>query len=432
MAFFVCKECGYGSASWYGKCPDCGKWNTLVEKPEFSKGSSSKKESLKKILITPLTKIKSQTKSRIKTGLFEFDRVLGGGFVQGEVILLTGEPGIGKSTLVLQALKNIKTLYISGEESGSQVKNRADRLNINLNKLFFSNDLQVEGIIESVSEMKDGIEVIVVDSIQTVYSKDIEGAASGVSQLKEVTKLLVNFAKRNNIAIILIGHITKEGTVAGPKTVEHYVDCVLNFEGEKISQYRLIRASKNRFGGTDEIGIFEMTSAGLKEVSNPLVFIETEKPASGNASGKAVVGVNEGNRTLFFEIQTLVVPTVLAVPRRIVKGLDYNKVQLLLAVVTKFIRLPLDRFDIYVNVIGGVSIKSTAADLGLIGSLISSFKNIPIPPTALFVGEVGLQGEVRKPYFEEKILSEARRLGFRKLYSSRNVRTVKELDFLYK
>ncbi len=220
MAFFVCKNCGFGSASWYGKCPDCGKWNTLVERPDFAKSTPSKKrEGLKKISITPFKKIKTQDKSRIKTGIFEFDRVLGGGFIPGEVVLLTGEPGIGKSTLVLQALKDIRTLYISGEESGEQVKNRADRLGMKLDNFLFSNDLQVEGIIESVSEMKNQIDIVVIDSIQTIYSKDIEGATASMSQLKEVTKLLVTFAKRNNLAIILIGHITKEGEIAGPKSL---------------------------------------------------------------------------------------------------------------------------------------------------------------------------------------------------------------------
>ncbi|KKP87166.1 MAG: repair protein radA protein [Candidatus Roizmanbacteria bacterium GW2011_GWA2_35_8] len=427
MAFFVCKDCGYGSASWYGKCPDCGGWNTLVDKPEFNKNPSKKSESTRRITITPLNKITSKNQARIKTGLYELDRVLGSGFVPGEVILLTGEPGIGKSTLILQALKNINALYISGEESGEQVKSRADRLKINFDKFLFSNDLQVEGIIESVSNLEVKPEVIVIDSIQTIYSKAIEGAASGVSQLKEVTKLLVNFAKTNNLTVILIGHITKGGEIAGPKTVEHYVDCVLAFEGEKISNYRLIRASKNRFGSTDEIGIFEMTPSGLKEVSNPLVFLENEKNL---IAGKSVVGVTEGQRSLFFEIQTLVVPTALAIPRRIVKGLDFNKVQLLLAVVTKFLNLPLDRFDIYVNVIGGVTIKNTASDLGLIASLISSFKNTPLPKNTIFIGEVGLQGEVRKAIAEEKIITEARRLGFKKIFSSKMMKNIKELKTL--
>ena len=428
MTLFVCKECGFGSASWYGKCPDCGQWNTLVERPDFAKASSGKKkESLKKISITPLKKIKTQEKTRLKTGIYEFDRVLGGGFIPGEVVLLTGEPGIGKSTLILQSLKKIKTLYISGEESGEQVKNRADRLGVDLDNFLFSNDLQVEGIIESVSELKDQIDVIVVDSIQTIYSKDVEGVSAGITQLKEVTKLLITFAKKNNLCVILIGHTTKEGIIAGPKSLEHFVDCVLNFEGEKVSNYRLIRASKNRFGGIDEIGIFEMTGKGLREISNPLVFLEDKKSLE---PGKAIVGVAEGKRSLFFEIQTLVVPTVLAVPRRVVKGLDYNKVLLLLAVISKNLRFPLDRFDIYVNVIGGVSIKGTSADLGLIAALISSFKNKALPASSLFVGEVGLLGEIREIYFEEKIVSEGKRLGFKKVISGANIKNVKDLNRL--
>lgn len=425
MAFFVCKECGFGSASWYGKCPDCGKWNTLTERPDFAKSSSSKKkESLKKISITSLKNIKTKTKSRIPTGIYEFDRVLGGGFIPGEIVMLTGEPGIGKSTLVLQSLKEIKTLYISGEESGEQIKDRADRLGVNLNRFLFSNDLQVEGIIESAKEMKDKIDIMVIDSIQTVYSKDIDSATASVSQLKEVTKLLVNFAKKNYITVILIGHITKEGEIAGPKSLEHFVDCVLNFEGEKVSNYRLIRTSKNRFGTTDEIGIFKMTAKGLKEIDDPLAFLESDKSLE---PGKAIVGVAEGKRPLFFEIQTLVVPTVLSVPRRVVKGLDYNKVLLLLAVVRKNLNFSLDSYDIYVNVIGGVSIKNTSSDLGLIASLISSIKNKPLPATSLFIGEVGLLGEIRKTYFEDKVKEEGRRLGFKKIFSNDNIKNVKQL-----
>lgn len=424
MTFFVCSNCGFGSASWYGKCPDCGSWNSLVEKPDFAKTTSGKKESLKKISITSLKSIKTENKNRIKTGIFELDRVLGGGFIPGEVILLTGEPGIGKSTLILQALKNIKTLYISGEESGEQVKERADRLNINLDNFLFSNDLQIEGIIESVSEIKDKIEVLVIDSIQTIYSKNIEGSPSGISQIKETTKLLVNFAKKNNVVVIIIGHITKEGDIAGPKTLEHFVDAVLQFEGEKISNYRLIRALKNRFGGTDEIGIFEMTQNGLKEINNSLVFLENKDNLQ---PGKAIVGVPQGKRPFFFEIQTLVSSSILPVPRRIVKGLDYNKVLLLLAVIKKILNYSLDNHDIYVNVISGVSIKNTSADLGFVASIISSFKNKPLPSSSLFVGEVGLLGEIRKTYLEEKIIQEGKRLGFKKIFSSNNIKNIKDL-----
>ncbi len=422
MSFFICSECGFGSGSWIGKCPDCGKWNTLKEQPNFEK-SSKKSEAVKKIIITSLSKIKTSSKSRQSTGIFEFDRVLGGGIVPGEVILLTGQPGIGKSTLVLQAFQKMKILYISGEESAEQIKNRAERLSVNLDNLLFSSDLQIESIIRSIEEIKDEIEIIIIDSVQTIYSKDIGGPVAGVSQLKEVTKKIINFSKQTKIPVLLIGHITKEGEIAGPKTLEHFVDCVLELEGEKISNFRLLRASKNRFGSTDEIGIFEMKQKGLTEVKNPLIFLETDKKLE---PGKAIVGVAEGKRPFFFEIQTLVVPSSLMNPRRVVKGLDYNKVLLLLAVVKKNLHLPLDRFDVFVNVVGGVSIKSTAADLGFIASLISSFKNIALPANSIFIGEVGLLGEIRSSYLEEKIIEESKRLGFKKIYSSKLIKNVKD------
>jgi len=294
---------------------------------------------------------------------------------------------------------------------------------VNLDNLSFSADLQIESIIGSLDELKNEIEIVIIDSVQTIYSKDVEGPVAGVSQLKEVTKKIVNFAKQSNLPILLIGHINKEGEIAGPKTLEHFVDCVLEIEGEKVSNFRLLRASKNRFGSTDEIGIFEMKQKGMSEVKNPLVFLETEKKLE---PGKAIVGVSEGNRPFFFEIQTLVVPTNFMNPRRVVKGLDFNKVQLLLAVVKKNINLPLDRYDVFVNVVGGVSIKSTAADLGLIASLISSFKNIALPVNSLFIGEVGLLGEIRPSYMEEKIIEESKRLGFKKIYSSKLIKSIKD------
>ncbi len=424
MAFFICSECGFGSGSWIGKCPDCGRWNTLKEKPDFAKASKGKKgETVKKITITSLSKIKSFSKSRQSTGIFEFDRVLGGGVVPGEVILLTGQPGIGKSTLVLQAFQKLKVLYISGEESAEQVKSRAERLALNLDNLSFSGDLQIESIIQSLEELKDEIEIVIIDSVQTIYSKDIEGPVAGVSQLKEVTKKIINFAKQSKIGVLLIGHINKIGDIAGPKTLEHFVDCVLELEGEKVSHFRLLRASKNRFGSVDEIGIFEMKQKGLTEVKNPLVFLETDKKLE---PGKAIVGVAEGKRPFFFEIQTLVVPSSMMNPRRVVKGIDYNKVLLLLAVVKKNLHLPLDRFDVFVNVVGGVSIKSTASDLGFIASLISSFKNVALAPNSIFVGEVGLLGEIRSSYLEEKIIDEAKRLGFKKIFSSNLIKNIKD------
>lgn len=421
MSFYICSNCGYGSASWIGKCPDCGQWNTLVQQRDKDSG---KKEPVEKMEFVPLTKVSSLSKKRRKTDIYELDRVLGGGVMKGEVILLTGEPGVGKSTLLLQSLQNLKTLYISGEESAQQVKERAERLDIHLSNFLFSETLQVEGVIEGIQNMKSEIDIVVVDSIQTVYSRQVESTAGSITQLKECLAQLIRLAKEKEIAIIVVGHITKEGEIAGPKTLEHMVDCVLSFEGERNSHFRLLRSLKNRFGATDEIGIFEMKKGGLHEVSNPLIFLDRKDERVG---GKAIVAASEGNRTLFFEIQTLAVPTRLAVPRRVVKGLDYNKVLLLLAVAKKYLGLSLDSFDVYVNVIGGVSVKSTLSDLGVIASLISSIKNRPVPRNSLFIGEVGLLGEIRQGYGEEKIISESKRLGFKTIYSSRNIDSIRQM-----
>ncbi|MBI4009438.1 DNA repair protein RadA [Candidatus Roizmanbacteria bacterium] len=430
MTFFICSQCGYGSESWLGRCPNCGEFNTLKEAPSYIKEfeGTAKKEEIKKLTTTPFKKIQSLKKERLKSEIFEFDRVLGGGFIPGEVVLLTGEPGVGKSTLLLQSLSKLNTLYISGEESAEQIKERAERLKINLEGFLFSDNLQIEGIVEGLESIENKIDIIVIDSIQTVYSKNIDGPPGSITQLKEGAMKFINAAKKLKLAVIIVGHITKGGEIAGPKSLEHLVDCVLSFEGEKISNFRILRASKNRFGPTDEIGIFEMKHQGLAQIINPLVFLENKDLQE---VGKAIVSVAEGKRPLFFEIQTLVVPTVLAIPRRVVKGLDYNKVLLLLAVIRKYLNHPLDRFDIYVNVVGGVDIKSTGGDLGLTASIISSLKNLPLPDKSLFIGEVGLLGEVRKIYFQEKILHEAKRLGFKTIYSSSNVPNIKIFKTLF-
>ncbi len=426
MAFYICANCGEGSSSWIGKCPSCGQWDTFKEQRDGSASTKAgKDEPVKKLSITPLNKIKSTDKSRKQTGIFEFDRILGGGFVAGEVVLLTGEPGVGKSTLLLQSLKNLKTLYISGEEAAEQVRDRADRLGVDLKHLMFSDTLQTEGIIQGVEEMKDELDIIVVDSVQTVYSREVQGAPGSVSQLREGAMKLIRMAKDNKVPLILIGHITKDGDVAGPKTLEHMVDAVLTFEGDRVSAYRILRAQKNRFGTTDEIGIFEMKGIGLVEVNNPLAFVEEDM--KNQAAGKALVGVMEGKRPLFFEIQTLAAESFLSMPRRVVKGVDYNKVQLLLAVIQKQLKLPLAKYDIYVNVVGGVDIKSTSADLGIVASIISSIKDIPLPSTMMFTGEVGLLGEVRSVYGQDRIISEATRLNFKKIYSSKTSPSIREL-----
>jgi len=418
---YICNKCGYGSLSWMGRCPSCESWQSFYEKKE----DQEKKITLKKLEIISSDKIqKIEEKNRKKTGIFEIDRVLGGGIIEGEVILLTGEPGVGKSTLLLQGLDKFHCLYISGEESIFQVINRAKRLDINLKNFLFSETTQIEGIIDGLKEIKEKIDIVVVDSIQTIYSEKIEAPLGNISQIKEVVTQLINFAKKNDLPIIIVGHITKEGEIAGPKTLEHLVDCVLTFEGEKESNFRFLRSSKNRFGPTDEVGIFEMKEKGLLPVSNPLFLLDKEED---NNPGRSITAIGEGKRVLFFEIQILTLPTILAIPRRIVKGLDYNKVLLLLAVAQKHLSLPLYKFDIYVNVVGGVNIKSTASDLAFIASLLSSIKNLPISKKSLFFGEVGLLGEVRKTYFEEKVINEAKRLGFNSIYSSRNLKSIKEL-----
>jgi len=381
-------------------------------------------EGIKQAKFIPLAKINVLERRRKRTEIFEFDRVLGGGFILGETVLLSGEPGVGKSTLLFKCLSNLKTIYISGEESAEQIKERAERTNINLNNYFFSDEVQIEGVLDALKKNISHFDALVIDSIQTVYSKDIPAVVGSLSQLKEVLNKLINFAKKNNLILIVIGHITKEGEIAGPKTLEHLVDCVLYLEGERFSNFRLLRVSKNRFGPTDEVGIFEMKEEGLVEVEKPTAFLDSSKNI---ASGKATVGVVEGTRPLFFEVQSLVVPTVLAFPRRVVKGVDYNKILLLLAVIRKNLNLPVDRFDVYVNVVGGISIKSTAADLGVAASLVSSMKNLPFPNSSAFIGEIGLLGEVRKVFYEDKIIKECQRFGFSKIYSSKNIQSINQI-----
>ncbi|MCL4374347.1 DNA repair protein RadA [Patescibacteria group bacterium] len=423
MSLYICSNCHYGSASWMGKCPDCGQWNTFQEQASPA-SAKTKREKTQPFALTPIAQIKTLKQNRLVTQIHEFDRVLGGGILPGAVILLTGEPGVGKSTLLLQALQKLKTVYVSGEESAGQVKDRADRLKINLANFFFSDTTQVEGMLAGLEKMKERIELVVIDSIQTVYSKTVDAPAGNVSQLKESANQISEFAKRHHLPVILVGHITKEGDIAGPKTLEHLVDCVLTFEGERLSHFRILRAGKNRFGATDEIGIFVMKDRGLEPVNNPVAFINRDEAP---APGKAIAGVVEGKRPLFFELQTLTVPTQLALPRRVVKGVDYNRLQLLIAVLRKHLNLSLDRFDVFVNVVGGVTIRSTAVDLAVAASLLSSLHNFPLPPRSVFSGEIGLLGEVRPAFFQDKLIGESKRLAFRAIYSSLNLPHVRAL-----
>lgn len=347
--------------------------------------------------------------------------------MKGEVILLAGQPGVGKSTLLLTMLSGKKTLYVSGEESGEQIRHRADRLTVDISPFAFTDTVAVESLLNLLDTDAKEYDIVVIDSIQTIYSETMKTTFGSATQIKEAASALIDMAKKKNFVMIIVGHITKEGEIAGPKTLEHLVDCVLYLEGAKDSQYRLLRSQKNRFGATDEVGVFEMGQTGLSEVKNPTVFIKQKAIAE---PGRVIVAVPEGSRSLFFEVQCLAVPSSLSFPRRVVAGVDYNKVQLLLAVLQKSARLPLDKFDVYVNVVGGISIKSTAADLGVAAAIYSSIKNKPVAKKSVFTGEIGLLGEVREVLGDEKLIKEATRFGFEKVYSSKNVQSVTTIGAL--
>ncbi|MCA9372127.1 DNA repair protein RadA [Candidatus Woesebacteria bacterium] len=421
---YICSECGEGSTKWLGKCPSCGNWNTFVKHEMGGKGSKRKKTRVS-FATERLSKAKELDTMRMPTGMPEFDRVLGGGLVKGEVVLLSGPPGIGKSTLLLQGIHKHTTLYISGEESSAQVKHRAQRLGVDLASIVFSETTQLESIVQGIAELQNKPDVVVVDSIQTIYSLDVESTPGSLAQIREVCNQLTQLAKKHHIPIIIVGHVTKDGDVAGPKTLEHIVDAVLTFEGERVSHLRVLRAKKNRFGSTDEIGVFEMKKDGLQPVADPLAFIG--ETGDIKTAGRAVVGIMEGQRPFFFEVQALAVQSNLAVPRRVVKGVHYNKVLLLLAVLQKHVRLKFGMYDVYVNVVGGVDVKSPAADLGIAAALISSVKDIPLARSTVFTGEIGLLGEVRKGFRQGKIEQEAKRLKFKTMLSAQNVSSVKDL-----
>lgn len=430
MSFFICDQCGYGSATFIGKCPDCGAWNTLKQARGMEEKSKRKTDKTASFTTTNLAEIPKDERAqrRLVTDIGEFDRVLGLGFVPGQVVLLTGEPGIGKSTLLLQAIPSLNSLYISGEESANQIKHRADRLGTSLTQCTFSDTLQIEGITDGIEQMETPPDIIIVDSIQMVYSKTQEGAPGSVAQLRECVLQLVRLAKEKHIAMILIGHVTKDGDIAGPKIVEHMVDTVLTFEGEKVSHFRILRATKNRFGSTDEIGIFEMQSAGLVEVDNPLVFVAQATSDEQPVPGRATAGIMEGKRPLFFEVQALATKTTFPSPRRVANGIDYNRMLLLLAVIKKHMGIHLDGYDVYVNIAGGVNVKSPAADLAVIAAIVSSVKEVALPASSVYVGEVGLLGEVRKTMGFEKVLAEAKRIGLSNQYHPKNIRSCKDLS----
>ncbi len=411
---FICQECGYESSGWLGKCPACMQWNTFVEERQenTAKSASGQDIALKPV---SLGAISSGNEERSLTGMKELDRVLGGGVVRGSLILVGGDPGIGKSTLLLQLCNTVRTgykiLYISGEESTGQIKLRADRLDVKRADLFIVSASNYESISALIAEEKPGL--VIIDSIQTMYTDAITSAPGSVSQVREVTAALMKLAKGSGITVMIVGHVTKEGAIAGPRVLEHMVDTVLYFEGDRHLSFRILRAVKNRFGSTNEIGVFEMRDTGLAEISNPSEMMLSGRP--GNVPGSVVVSSLEGTRPMLIEIQSLVCATNFGVPRRMATGLDYNRLTMLMAVLEKRVGLQLYNFDAYVNVVGGIRLDEPACDLGIAAAVASSFRNIPVDAGTVLIGEVGLTGEVRAVGQIDKRISEAVRLGFKNI-----------------
>ena len=404
MAFYICSSCQFGAASWIGKCPGCGEWNTLMQKKEETRITHKKATPTQFFTLKKIDKTKSNRQSM---GMFEFDRVLGGGVVPGEVVLLSGEPGIGKSTLLLQIVKNNTAIYVSGEESLEQVQQRAERLHADIGHILFSDEVNIDKVLSGIESEKK-THLVILDSIQTLYTEDVETPPGSINQIKEVMNRIIPFAKKSGIPFLVIGHVTKDGDLAGPKTLEHMVDCVLSLEGDAASPFRILRSSKNRFGTVDEIGVFEMKEDGLHEVNSATALLEDSQKKE---VGKAIVGICEGNRPIFLEVQALAVPTTLSIPRRVAKGIDFNRIQLLIAIAKKYLNLKLDSYDIYFNVIGGIRITSPLADVGIIAALYSSVSSKIMKTSHVFIGEVGLLGEIRSGYLGKKTSSEAKRLG---------------------
>lgn len=417
---YICQNCGYQTPKWLGKCPDCGQWDSIIE--EIS-SNSVKSSALPTSMSAPLeiSNISFAPDSKIKTGMQEFDRAIGGGIVPGSLLLLGGEPGIGKSTLILQVAGklsqiDLKTIYLSGEESAQQIKLRAERLSINSDNIYIITGTRIEDLFERIKDIQT--DFLIIDSIQTTYSDSLPSAPGSAGQIREVSARLLRWAKEKGIPTFLIGHITKEGTIAGPKILEHLVDTVLYFEGDNSHSFRIIRAVKNRYGSTNEIGVFEMKETGLTQVGNPSRIFLEERPE--NASGSIVIPCLEGSRPLLLEIQALVGPSPLGMPRRTAVGVDHNRISLLVAVLAKRIGIELGDQDIFVNVAGGMRVDEPAADLGIVTAMISSFLNKPVDPEMVIFGEVGLAGEVRGVTQPETRIKEAEKMGFTKCILSKN------------
>lgn len=414
---FFCQNCGYESAKWMGQCPACREWNTFAEEPVAKSPGAGRSGAARQGgasgKVQQLNTVDLKETARDGTGLGELDRVLGGGIVPGSLVLVGGDPGIGKSTLLLQVCRNLaaagkKVLYVSGEESLQQIRMRADRMGKFADTLYLLCETDLDSVREAIEQTKPS--AVIVDSIQTMYNEAVSSAPGSVSQVRETTGVLLQIAKGSGVTIFIVGHVTKEGVVAGPRVLEHMVDTVLYFEGDRNASYRILRSVKNRFGSTNEIGVFEMCGDGLREVPNPSEYMLEGKPE--NASGSVVACAMEGTRPVLIEVQALVGRSSLAYPRRTVEGADINRVNLLLAVLEKRMGLHLSSSDVYVNIAGGIRLREPAADLGIVLALISSARDIVISDRTIAFGEVGLSGEVRSVSMAKQRVLEAGRLGF--------------------
>lgn len=411
---FVCNECGYESPKWLGKCPVCGAWNTFFEQKIVESKSTATGKSIKeKASPQVLDNVVGRTDTRMDTGIGELNRVLGGGLVNGSLVLLGGEPGIGKSTLILELCDKItgtgKVLYVSGEESAEQVKIRADRLGIKNSNIMFLGETDIDVIEETILAMEP--KLVIIDSIQTMYSEEITSAAGTVSQVREITARIMRVCKGHRITTIIIGHVTKDGNIAGPRVLEHMVDTVLYLEGERYFSYRILRSVKNRFGSTNEIGMFEMRNEGMVEIKNPSQILISDR--EDNPPGSILVASVEGTRPLLIELQALTTPTVFGLPRRAANGIDYNRLTMLIAVLEKKTGLPLGSQDVYLNVVSGIKLVEPAVDLGTCLVVASSFKNYALPKDMVAIGEVGLTGEIRAVNMIEKRIKEVEKMGFK-------------------
>ncbi|WP_455515010.1 DNA repair protein RadA [Pseudostreptobacillus sp.] len=411
---YVCSDCGFIISKWMGKCPNCDSWGTIDEEFEFKISTTSlKKEAQKPIKIN---EIKFEKDFRTKTKYEEFDRVLGGGLTHGEVVLITGNPGIGKSTFLLQLsneyAKKSKVLYISGEESSKQIKERAMRINVNSNELYLLSESSLEIIEETI--IKEKPKIVIIDSIQTIFSEATNSVPGSVSQIRDCSIKLIDIAKTNDISFYIVGHVTKDGKLAGPKLLEHMVDAVLSFEGDENNFYRIVRSTKNRYGSTNEISIFEMREDGINEIKNTSEFFISEREEKN--VGSIITSSIEGSRVMLFEIQTLSNHIKFGIPKRIVNGYDKNRIEILIAVMSKLFDMDLLSDDVYINIPGGLEIDDTAADLAIVLSLLSTVKGIYISQKIAAIGEIGLRGELRKVSFIKKRIKELEKLGFSGVY----------------